>query len=273
MSIPKKIHYIWFGGGEKNPNFEACLKSWKRNQPDYEIIEWNESNYNLDDTPQYVKDAREAGCWALVSDYVRLDVLYKHGGWYVDTDTFIIQPFLDRYSEYNFVAPVEYSVDHNNEIAVKYFYEDTIDENKKRINGEDGFVSGVAIMVSLMGSVPGFEYLKEVMDMYTKIDFNKRDYPGCIFGGPIGPQIFAKGLEKYGFVYEGKEQKLDNNIFITGTEVMRNGKDDNTFDGITCATHICSFSWFRKYLEKDGKMEIVIPNSGGLTLQYRLGDV
>ena len=45
--IPKKIHYCWFGRGEKPKLAKKCIASWKRYCPDYEIIEWNEENFNL----------------------------------------------------------------------------------------------------------------------------------------------------------------------------------------------------------------------------------
>ena len=36
--IPKKIHYCWFGYGEKNKLVQKCIASWKKYCPDYEII-------------------------------------------------------------------------------------------------------------------------------------------------------------------------------------------------------------------------------------------
>ena len=44
MSIPKIIHYCWFGGGPINPESRKCMESWKKYCPDYKIIEWNEQN-------------------------------------------------------------------------------------------------------------------------------------------------------------------------------------------------------------------------------------
>ena len=57
--IPKKIHYCWFGGKPLNKLGKKCLKSWKKHFPDYEIIEWNESNFDFN-CCQYVKEAYEA---------------------------------------------------------------------------------------------------------------------------------------------------------------------------------------------------------------------
>ncbi len=90
--IPKKIHYCWFGGKPLNKLGRKCLKSWKKYFPDYEIIEWNESNFDLNACP-YVKEAYEAKKWAFVSDYVRFKVLYEQGGIYFDTDVEVIQSF------------------------------------------------------------------------------------------------------------------------------------------------------------------------------------
>jgi hypothetical protein len=91
MSIPKIIHYCWFGGNEKPALAEKCIKSWKKYCPDYKIIEWNEENYDISASPLYVRQAYEAKKWAFVTDYVRLDVVCRHGGIYLDTDVEVIK--------------------------------------------------------------------------------------------------------------------------------------------------------------------------------------
>ncbi len=96
--IEKKIHYCWFGRGEMRPLMKKCLKSWKKYCPDYEIIEWNEDNFDVNSTI-WTKQAYEAKKYAFVSDYVRLKVLYEHGGVYMDTDVEVVKPidqFLDN---------------------------------------------------------------------------------------------------------------------------------------------------------------------------------
>ena len=45
--IPKVIHYCWFGHGEKPELARKCIASWKKFCPDYEIIEWNEGNFDV----------------------------------------------------------------------------------------------------------------------------------------------------------------------------------------------------------------------------------
>lgn len=92
--IPKKIHYIWFGGNPKSELMLRCIDSWHRFFPDYEIIEWNESNYDVTKSP-YVRRALEDKKWAFASDYVRFDILYTHGGIYLDTDVELLKPIPD----------------------------------------------------------------------------------------------------------------------------------------------------------------------------------
>lgn len=93
--IPKKIHYCWFGGKPLPKNAKKCIKSWKKFFPDYEIIEWNESNYNVYKN-NYIRNAYEQNKYAFVSDYVRFDVLYNYGGIYFDVDVEVINRFDDN---------------------------------------------------------------------------------------------------------------------------------------------------------------------------------
>ena len=90
--IAKKIHYCWFGGKPKPESFQICLESWKKYLPDYEITEWNESNFDLNSC-EYVKLAAEQKHWAFVSDYARALALYEHGGIYMDIDVEVKLPF------------------------------------------------------------------------------------------------------------------------------------------------------------------------------------
>lgn len=90
--IPKIIHYCWFGRNPKPKLAEKCIKSWKKYCPDYEIIEWNENNFNIDSAPLYIKQAYDAKKWAFVTDYVRLYAMTMYGGIYMDTDVEVIKP-------------------------------------------------------------------------------------------------------------------------------------------------------------------------------------
>ena len=90
--IPKKIHYIWIGGKEIPDKFKKNIETWRKYNPDYEIIRWDESNYDFKKI-DYMKEAYEAQAWGFVPNYARLDIVYNHGGIYLDTDVEILKSF------------------------------------------------------------------------------------------------------------------------------------------------------------------------------------
>lgn len=88
--IPKVIHYCWFGHGKKSKLILDCIKSWEVMCPDFEIKEWTEENFPVENftfTKKVYKEKR----WAFVSDYARLHILEQHGGFYLDTDMLLVQ--------------------------------------------------------------------------------------------------------------------------------------------------------------------------------------
>lgn len=93
--IPKIIHYCWFGKNQKSDFILKCIDSWRKNLPDYQIIEWNESNCNINNSCEFVKQAYANKKWAYVSDYFRLVALKEYGGIYLDTDVEILKSFDD----------------------------------------------------------------------------------------------------------------------------------------------------------------------------------
>ena len=103
--IPKVIHYCWFGGNPLTELAEKCIASWKKYCPDYEIVEWNESNFDINSC-DYVREAYAAKKWAFVSDVARLFALVNYGGIYMDTDVEVLRP-LDDLLEYEAVSGFE----------------------------------------------------------------------------------------------------------------------------------------------------------------------
>ncbi|MBR5293314.1 MAG: glycosyl transferase [Oscillospiraceae bacterium] len=89
--IPKIIHYCWFGGNPKPKLAEKCIASWKKHCPGWEIIEWNESNFDVNRNG-YTKMCLEQKKYAFLSDYVRLLVVAEQGGVYFDTDVELLRP-------------------------------------------------------------------------------------------------------------------------------------------------------------------------------------
>jgi len=88
--IPKKIHYCWFGRNPKPKLAEKCIASWKKYCPDYEIIEWNEDNFDIN-MNVYTRYCYENKKWAYLSDFARLYVVAENGGVYFDTDVELLK--------------------------------------------------------------------------------------------------------------------------------------------------------------------------------------
>ncbi len=88
--IPKTIHYCWFGKNPKSELILRCIASWRKYCPDFEIIEWNEENFDVAAHP-FTKLMYTQKHWAFVSDYARLVILERGGGIYLDADMLLVQ--------------------------------------------------------------------------------------------------------------------------------------------------------------------------------------
>jgi len=136
--IEKKIHYIWVGRNPLPPLAIKCIDSWKKHCPDYEIIEWNEDNFDIH-ANLYCKQAYESRKWAFVSDYMRLHILYNHGGIYMDTDVEVIKP-IDEFLH---------------------------------LQAFSGFESSITISTGIMAAQKGNVWIKELLKYYDKATFIK----------------------------------------------------------------------------------------------------
>ena len=88
--IPKVIHYCWFGGAPKPKSVLRCIDSWKKHCRGFEIREWTEKDFDVTQN-LFTKQAYEAKAWGFVPDYIRLWIIYTHGGIYLDTDVQVIR--------------------------------------------------------------------------------------------------------------------------------------------------------------------------------------
>ena len=134
--IPKKIHYCWFGRNPIPKHLQECIDTWKNFCPDYEIIRWDESNYDYTKN-NYMKQAYEAKKWGFVPDYARLDIIYNHGGIYLDTDVKLkkslnyllsTQAFLMLISKKQVAAGLGFGAVEKNEL-IKILRDDYNDKN------------------------------------------------------------------------------------------------------------------------------------------------
>lgn len=139
--IPKTIHYCWFGRNPLPPLAVKCIKSWKKYCPDYEIIEWNEDNFDISSAPLYVRQAYEAKKWAFVTDYVRLYAMVNYGGIYMDTDVEVIRP-LDKFLHHQAFS---------------------------------GFENGEAIPTGIMACKKDFPLFSDFLHYYDDISFYNQD--------------------------------------------------------------------------------------------------
>ena len=92
--IPKTIHYCWFGGKPLPKSAEKCIKSWQKHLPEYRIMRWDESNFDVNSI-SYTQEAYAAKKYAFVSDYARFWILYHHGGVYFHTNVEVLKPIDD----------------------------------------------------------------------------------------------------------------------------------------------------------------------------------
>ena len=140
--IPKKIHYCWFGRGEKSPLVKHCIESWQKIQPDFEIIEWTEDNFDVNQC-KFSQKAYENKKWAYVSDFARAKVLFEHGGFYLDTDMELKLPlneFLENQAICGFeMKGIPYSafwgVEKNHELAkdiLQYYLNSVLNKKNKK---------------------------------------------------------------------------------------------------------------------------------------------
>lgn len=177
--IPKVFHYCWFGGNELTESVKKCIQSWEKYCPEYQIIRWDESNYDYTKN-KYMREAYQQKKWGFVSDYARLDILYNYGGIYLDTDVEIIRSF-DDLLEYKAFMGFE-----NNYVALGL-----------------GF-----------GARKHVEEIKEMRDEYENLSFILPD--GSLNMRPV-PRYTTEYLEARGLVANGTRQTI-NGIEIFPTE-------------------------------------------------------
>ena len=152
--IPKVIHYCWFGRKPLPKLATKCIASWKKYFPDYEIREWNEDNFDVNQI-LYTKQAYSCKKYAFVSDYARFKILYDHGGIYFDTDVEVIRSMKDLIPQAPYMG-VE------------------IDLNLSDINSISNAVNpGLGI-----ASPPKHPFFKDMLDLYKNLHFEieKKDY-------------------------------------------------------------------------------------------------
>lgn len=208
--IPKTIHYCWFGKKDKPKKAKACIRSWSVHCPDYKIVEWNEDNFDVNYN-EYTKFCFENEKWAFLSDFVRLLVVYEHGGIYFDTDVEVIKSFDEL-------------------LNTEAFY---------------GFENDEFVATGLgFGAVKGHKTVKSMIDEYLQlVPLQDGTFPliSC-------PQLNTKALKAYGLKTNGEKQMIEGAVILPvdylnpyddPTGVLRKSKN-------TLSIHWYSKSWLDK---------------------------
>ena len=201
--IPKKIHYCWFGGNPLKPLPEAMkrnIESWKKFCPGYEIICWDEKNYDINNSIPFVKQAYACKKFAFVSDYVRLEALYREGGIYMDTDVELVKP-LDDFLQHRFFTSTEYIADNVRILNVK----DRLYPDGTKRNPED-IIIGIGIMSAFWAVEPRHPFMSDCLNFYKDKNFILPD--GSYYDKVILTVVLALCAEKYGFKYKKGPQEL-----------------------------------------------------------------
>lgn len=174
--IPKTIHYCWFGGNPLPASAKKCIESWKKFLPEYEIKEWNESNFDVNCIP-YTAEAYAVKKYAFVSDYARFWILYTFGGIYFDTDVEAIKPLDDIINNGAFLG-----IEAENE-------------------------NGITVAPGLgIGAAPQSTFIGQMLHIYEELHFTNKN------GQPVLKnivEITTEQLLKDGLIGKNEIQKCD----------------------------------------------------------------
>ena len=191
QKIPKIIHYCWFGGKDKPEVIKKYINSWKEKLRDYEIKEWNESNFDISSNI-FVKQAYESRKYAFVSDYVRVYALYNYGGIYMDTDVEVKQPFSDEilgndsfwgFEEKNYIATSTIGTKKGNKL-IKRFLDSYDGKAFIKEDGEIDTLTNVAIVSNIIEGIGirldgTYQKIDGICTVYPQEYFSPYDYINC----------------------------------------------------------------------------------------------
>lgn len=222
MTVPKVIHYCWFGRKEMPDREKACIETWKRFFPDYEFQLWNEDNFDYSQCA-FANQAYEMKQYAFVSDYARAKILYEYGGMYLDTDVKILKRFPDITAQ----------------------------------NGFMGFERRAFLGTAVIASKPQNENIRKLMKYYETHDFLQKD---GTFENIANVSILTDIMKEKGLRLGGEKQQIDG-FDVFNREIFYPKKlEENVFKITeeTCAIHMCSNSWLSERERKRGNNKIWI---------------
>ena len=237
--IPKVIHYCWFGGNPLPKDAEKCIASWRKYCPDYEIKQWNESNFDLN-CCDYVKEAYQAKKWAFVSDYARFWILYHYGGLYFDTDVEVIKPMDDLIEKGSFMGE-----------------EAGLPDNNSECNPGLGLAAAPGLGLA---AAPGLGLYKEILDYYEQQHFLNPDGSNNLL---TVVDRTTEILKLHGFKGDGSIEEVDG-VFIYPPEYfcpMNYRTEKITITKNTRSIHHYSATWQSSYGRFKTKLQHMLGTS------------
>ena len=84
MRVPRIIHQIWIGPDPLPEPHRGWIESWRRHHPAWEHRLWTEDDLPAD--PIRAEALNRLRAPVERADILRLEILFRHGGVYVDTD-------------------------------------------------------------------------------------------------------------------------------------------------------------------------------------------
>lgn len=209
---------------------QSNIEKWRTVLPDYTFKCWTENDFDLESFP-FTKEAKEAGKWAFVADYVRLNALYTMGGIYMDTDVIVNKSF-DEYLSYSFFTSYEFHPKYREHDEML----ELLDECGHRKLGVPPLlkIPGAGLMSAIFASEAGHPMIKDCMSLYEMSfeENRRRNY--------TIPTTLALTAENYGFRYVNEKQNLAGNICIFPCDVFA---DYRTASDHSVAIHMCTGSW------------------------------
>ena len=179
--IPKLFHLCWLSGDPYPKKIKFCIDSWKRFNPDYEVMLWDTSRFDINSTP-WTRQAFEAKKFAFAADYIRLYAVYHYGGIYLDSDVEVIRSFDDV-------------------LDLPYFVGCETEET--------------SLELAAFGAERGMKWVKDALDWYEGRNFIKEDGSMNL---EVQPLIMSRVLgSKYKWTpIKGKEEVIldDENLYV-----------------------------------------------------------
>lgn len=205
--MEKVIHYCWFGGKKKPRKLKKYIKTWKKFLPEYELMEWNEDNFDFGVT-EFSKSAYEHKKWAFVADVARVYALKEHGGVYFDTD-----------------------------IEVTKNIDNILKDEIWLGREDDNFLATAMIGVKEKHN----KHIENIFEEYKKVKFNDEDLYSI-----TSPKVFTKYFETLGLKKGSECQTLQDDVHIYAKDYFNPKTYDGsneTFTDNTCIIHHFDATW------------------------------